>query len=37
MKWITRKDVKVDRVASPWLIKGLNSWRRPNTLNVNEC
>ena len=21
MKWITRKDVKVDRVACPWLIK----------------
>ena len=21
MKWITRKDIKVDRVASPWLIK----------------
>lgn len=21
MKWITRKDVKVDRVAGPWLIK----------------
>lgn len=23
MKWITRKDIKVDRVASPWLIKWL--------------
>lgn len=23
MKWITRKDVKVDRVACPWLIKRL--------------
>ncbi len=21
MKWITRKDIKVDRVACPWLIK----------------
>jgi hypothetical protein len=21
MKWITRKDVKVDRVACPWLIR----------------
>ena len=21
MKWITRQDVKVDRVACPWLIK----------------
>ena len=21
MRWITRKDIKVDRVASPWLIK----------------
>src|SRR2546422_10395780 len=21
MKWITRKDVKVDRVACPWLVK----------------
>jgi len=23
MKWITRKDIKVDRVACPWLIKRL--------------
>ena len=23
MKWVTRKDVKVDRVACPWLIKKL--------------
>jgi len=21
MKWITRKDIKVDRVACPWLIR----------------
>jgi len=21
MKWITRKDIKIDRVACPWLIK----------------
>ncbi len=21
MKWITRKDIKVDRLACPWLIK----------------
>jgi len=35
MKWITRKDIKVDRVACPWLIKRFVdpqanscSWRR---------
>jgi hypothetical protein len=26
MKWITRSDVKVDRVACPWLIRRVVDW-----------
>ncbi len=28
MKWITRENVRVDRVACPWLIKGAGTCRR---------
>lgn len=30
MKWVTRKDVKVDRVACPWLILGRSGKLQPD-------
>ncbi|MGZ4840927.1 MAG: chromate resistance protein ChrB domain-containing protein [Candidatus Angelobacter sp.] len=44
MKWITRKNVKVDRVACPWLIRrfvdkdepSLNGLRRWDSRTKND-